>query len=341
MGKIFGQFIGGVIIALQLLMIVYLVIIIDKSSLPERGQEISNLTNLPIWINVPCPSLQPEVKRTWLEYVSAFFTGVASLACIQRIRKVNKKNRTNIPTWDTVVDAVNRSITSSKPIDRSMFDIIITVYVTITFFALAVGLVFSVGKLWAIFGIFHNVMEVFIVSALLRMTRVNYVILITLIYSVVSTGAFSQLPWYWDAMFFKFQGLILDFMIPVLFSIVAYQNHVQSDEESQPLIDTNSTNSRLKGLGYLVFAAFVHLIGNISDVVGNDSSISITVFNLSYFVAFPIYAYYVYKDKTDKDNSVKPIQANITVFDFVLLFLWGTTASGISTLIGIKELRCT
>ncbi|CAG8718871.1 7059_t:CDS:2, partial [Rhizophagus irregularis] len=323
MGKIFGQFIGGVIIALQLLMIVYLVIIIDKSSLPERGQEISNLTNLPIWINVPCPSLQPEVKRTWLEYVSAFFTGVASLACIQRIRKVNKKNRTNIPTWDTVVDAVNRSITSSKPIDRSMFDIIITVYVTITFFALAVGLVFSVGKLWAIFGIFHNVMEVFIVSALLRMTRVNYVILITLIYSVVSTGAFS---------------LILDFMIPVLFSIVAYQNHVQSDEESQPLIDTNSTNSRLKGLGYLVFAAFVHLIGNISDVVGNDSSISITVFNLSYFVAFPIYAYYVYKDKTDKDNSVKPIQANITVFDFVLLFLWGTTASGISTLIGIKEL---
>ncbi|EXX60296.1 hypothetical protein RirG_181220 [Rhizophagus irregularis DAOM 197198w] len=326
MGKIFGQFIGGVIIALQLLMIVYLVIIIDKSSLPERGQEISNLTNLPIWINVPCPSLQPEVKRTWLEYVSAFFTGVASLACIQRIRKVNKKNRTNIPTWDTVVDAVNRSITSSKPIDRSMFDIIITVYVTITFFALAVGLVFSVGKLWAIFGIFHNVMEVFIVSALLRMTRVNYVILITLIYSVVSTGAFS---------------LILDFMIPVLFSIVAYQNHVQSDEESQPLIDTNSTNSRLKGLGYLVFAAFVHLIGNISDVVGNDSSISITVFNLSYFVAFPIYAYYVYKDKTDKDNSVKPIQANITVFDFVLLFLWGTTASGISTLIGIKELRCT
>ncbi|RGB41652.1 hypothetical protein C1646_793102 [Rhizophagus diaphanus] len=309
MGTIIGQFTGGVIIALQLIMIVYLVITLDKSSLPERGQEISNLTGLPTWINVLCPSPQPEepeVKGTSLEYASSFFTGVASLVCIHRLRK---KNRTNKRTWDTVVDAVNRAITSDKPTDWSMFDAIITVYVTITFLVLVVGNVFSVGKLWAIFGIFHNVIEVFIIAALLRLT--------------------------------------LDFMIPVLFSIVAYENHVQSHEsldqieslgENQPLIV--KTNSRLKGLGYLIFAALVHLIGNVSDVVGNDSKISIAIFQLSYFVAFPIYGYYVYKDKEDKDKPVKPIQANITVFDFILLFLWGITASGISILIGIKELRC-
>jgi hypothetical protein len=67
-------------------------------------------------------------------------------------------------------------------------------------------------------------------------------------------------------------------MLPVLFSIVAYENHnenldqIESLGESQPLI--GETKSRLKGLGYLIFAALAHLIGNVSDIVGNDSKIS-------------------------------------------------------------------
>jgi hypothetical protein len=209
MGTIIGQFTGGVLVTLQLIMIVYLVITLYKSPLPERGQEISKLTGLPTWFNSPCPSLQPVSKRSSLEYASAFFAGVSCLVCIHRVRK---KNRTNKSTWDTIVDAVNKAIVSDKPTDWSMFDAIITAYVTITFLVLVIGLVFSVGKLWSIFGIFHNIMEVFVVAALLRMTKTNFVILATLVYSVVVTGAVSQLPWYWDAMFFKFQGKFFSFI---------------------------------------------------------------------------------------------------------------------------------
>ncbi|RIA91013.1 hypothetical protein C1645_875703, partial [Glomus cerebriforme] len=338
MGTIIGQVAGIIVVTLQLAMVVYLTITLYKSSWPERGQEMSDFTGLPTWFTVPCNYLQTMSKKTSLEFASVFVTGVASLVCL---RKGKKRYKTIGATFKAITNAIvptqenqentthNGATNSGHTIPWSIFDAIITVYVIITFIAMVAGSVFGVGKLWAIIGIFHNIMEVFIVGALWHRTKANYIILIALVYSVVVTGAISQLPWYWDAMFFKFQGLILDFILPVLFFIVAYENLDQSGENQSlleghlPTLPTHPT-SRLKGLGYLFFAALVHLIGNVFDVVGNDSGLSAIVFPLSYFVSFPVYAIYVHKDK-----QKKPVQTNITGFNFILLFLWCATASAI------------
>src|ERR1043165_1455784 len=78
------------------------------------------------------------------------------------------------------------------------------------------------------------------------------------------------------------------------------------------------------------------------------------VFQLSYLIAFPIYAIYVRNFQKTKhrrqrvDRALKSADrfsanmtyqgANLTDFEFILLFLWGLTASGVATLIGVDRL---
>ncbi|CAG8714007.1 6927_t:CDS:2 [Funneliformis caledonium] len=299
MGKVreIVRVVGIFLVPLQLAAAIYLAATIKNSSWPERGQEMSSITGLPIWFVAPCPHRSPGSERTTSEFASAIVTGVASFASIF-IKIMGILNIKSIlqNLFDLIPGKKEQSLLSSRyqryhVIDDNSkekrpslkipgvhqtlihFNTIITAYVSTTFIALIAGLIFGVGKVWGFFGIFHNIMEVFIVAALCNRSNKRYIvsILIILVYSVVVTGALSQLPWYWDMMFFKFQGkfffvlrLILDFILPVLFFIVAFES--------------TSEFTRLENVGYLVFASLVHLIGNVVSVVGNDSESSYVFF---------------------------------------------------------------
>ncbi|CAG8662734.1 4414_t:CDS:2 [Funneliformis mosseae] len=337
MGKVreIVRVVGIFLVPLQLAAAIYLAATIKNSSWPERGQEMSSITGLPIWFAAPCPHRSPGSERTTSEFASAIVTGVASFASIF-IKIMGILNIKSIlhNLFDLIPGKKEQSLLSSRyqryhVIDDNSkekrpslkipgvhqtlihFNTIITAYVSATFIALIAGLIFGIGKVWGFFGIFHNIMEVFIVAALCHRSNKRYIvsILIILVYSVVVTGALS---------------LILDFILPVLFFIVAFES--------------TSEFTRLENVGYLVFASLVHLIGNVVSAVGNDSESSTIIFQSSYFIAFPIYAIYVhYSQKT-----LEPHQgADITVWDLILLFSWGATASLVTTLIGIKDLSCT
>ena len=64
-------------------------------------------------------------------------------------------------------------------------------------------------------------------------------------------------------------GLILDLILPVLFFVLPREG---SNGETQPLI--NKQTIPLPHVTYLTFAALVHLIGNVTDIVGGDSELS-------------------------------------------------------------------
>ncbi|CAG8624365.1 5342_t:CDS:2 [Ambispora leptoticha] len=329
MATFFGQVarvVGIILVTLQLVVIVYLAITINKSPLPEREQEKSNFTGLPVWRIAPCPHALSASKETVSKYVSAFVTGITSLYCIYIKTKGNfKRQRSAIPNETVTSDeTVNSAIPNetinpvfstfagtSKSIDAEfitgtgtgareassiqwteiLFNSIITAYITATFLALVAGIILGVGRQWAIVGIFHNIMEVFILAALCHRSTANYV-----------------------------NGIL-----------------TTVSEERQPLLVPIRNLKKLKDLYFLTFAALAHLIGNISNVVGNDSESSEIVFQMSYLVAFPIYTIYV---RNSQKSGEQYQSARITVLDFILLFLWSATASAVVTLIGINRLSC-
>ncbi|CAI2192697.1 9763_t:CDS:2, partial [Funneliformis geosporum] len=302
---------------------------IHKSSWPERGQEKSKFTGLPIWSNAPClhnpppvSKMAPASKMTTLTCVSAFVTGVASLVCIYKTIKRDKRKQDG-PSLIRIYGSINEE-RDVNIWTLFLFDNIITAYIIATFIALIAGLVFGgVGKLRAIFGIFHNILEVFIVAALCHRTKAHYAagILVTLVCSVFVTGTISQLPWYWDSMFFKFQGKF----DPGFYSTGPLH-----------LVDHEKTNERsLKNLRYLTIASLVHLIGNIFNVVGNDSG-------SSYDEYIPFVILYQLSDIRHLRALLGEIQQQLpncqyNCFGFIFLLLWGASASAITILIGINE----
>jgi len=234
---------------------------------------------------------------------------------------------------------------------------ILTAYITVTFLALGTAIVVGgLGKLWSIIGIFHNIMEVCLLAALLQTGRkqFNFVIalLVVVTYGVLATAITSQLDWYYDSLFFKFQGLIWDFMLPLVFFRVAVyaKNNPPAnpdDPESTPLLSGgggstgSSTFNPPRQLGYLVFASFVHLIGNIFNTAGNDSPQTSLIFPISYLIAFPIYTLYVHNESNivNVEDSQKVFNVpDTSVYEFVLIFLWGLTSSAITTLTGVKNM---
>ncbi|CAG8714017.1 6928_t:CDS:2 [Funneliformis caledonium] len=194
MGKVreIVRVVGIFLVPLQLAAAIYLAATIKNSSWPERGQEMSSITGLPIWFVAPCPHRSPGSERTTSEFASAIVTGVASFASIF-IKIMGILNIKSIlqNLFDLIPGKKEQSLLSSRyqryhVIDDNSkekrpslkipgvhqtlihFNTIITAYVSTTFIALIAGLIFGVGKVWGFFGIFHNIMEVFIVAASIK-----------------------------------------------------------------------------------------------------------------------------------------------------------------------------
>jgi hypothetical protein len=318
-------------------------------------QKISNLTHLPIWEYAPIsPDILRERSTVILDYVSALVTGIASIIAIfYAARRIDNKlgnvmNRYSLLTSGDML-YINRISWTNY-----LLSFILTAYITATFVGLAAAIVFRLGKLWAVFGIFHNIMEVCLLAALLQTGRKQFnfaiALLVVVIYGVFATAGTSLLEWYYDSMFFKSQGLVWDFMLPLVFFRVAVyaKNNPPanfSDSESTPLLPGSATSGRTfnppRQLGYLVFASFVHLIGNIANTVGDNSPQSSLVFGLSYLVAFPIYTIYVRNESNvNMDDSQKVFDVpDTSVYEFTLIFLWGLTSSAITALVGINNMN--
>ncbi|CAG8539645.1 10172_t:CDS:2 [Acaulospora morrowiae] len=270
-----ARFLGPFIITIQLIVAVILFNRVRPFPPPPK-QELSGLTNLPIWEASPDDSITKTAAANLAEIIAAIIGGIATLACIF-IKLSNGTFNPNPPTDDNIWT-------------KYLFNTLISVYVSVTFLAVIAGAIISVGKLWSIIGIFHNIMEVCIVANLLHKSNFSYVsgLITIVIYSATASAITSQLDWYWDDMFFKFQGKFI-------YVLCSKHKPTQAEiGESAPLLGGSSGDNPYKG-SLLILASTVHLIGNISNVVGNNSNVSSIIFFGSYFFAFPLYAFYVHK----------------------------------------------
>ncbi|KAI8801621.1 hypothetical protein BJ742DRAFT_836029 [Cladochytrium replicatum] len=176
----------------------------------------------------------------------------------------------------------------------------------------------------------HNASEVAILILLTRTDgyKITYPIIIPYVSLVwaICTAA----PWPVDALFFKFQGLISDFLLVFYFARLYFANrshHSNSVSDRQALLneeeyegDHVSDSPLYKRISLLFWASFFHLVGNVL-VTFSPSFEANLVFVSTYFLAFPLYGLFAY-NLGPKDHIVRfhstPLKE---VFYFIPAFL--------------------
>ncbi|CAG8513661.1 10018_t:CDS:1 [Racocetra fulgida] len=173
-------------------------------------QKISNLTGLPTWNADSSHFTAINETVGVVEYVAAFITGVLAIICVYI--KIRKKPPAQTPGDEQPIG--NQPVAEEIIWTKMLFNTIVTGYIIVTFIALITGAVFELGKLWSAFGIYHNVLELCLAAALLQ-RGLNYIVglIVIVVYSISAVALTSQLDWYWDVTFFKFQGKIIYFVI--------------------------------------------------------------------------------------------------------------------------------
>nr|CAG8475469.1 6734_t:CDS:2 [Entrophospora candida]CAG8547589.1 14861_t:CDS:2 [Entrophospora candida] len=304
-GKI-GRIVGPIIVFLQLAVVIYLGFTVNFPDPPP--QKISNFTGLPVWeADDPSSESLYDKKVRLSDYVVALVVGLTSLLAIFfAARRID--NRLGSMMRRLRVSSEESLYINSLSWTTYILSFILTAYISATFLAVGANLIFHLSKVWAIVGIFHNIMEVCLLAALLQTGRKQFnfaiALLVVVTYGVLATAGTSQLGWYYDS-------LVWDFMLPLVFFRVAVYAKNHPPNQGNP--ETN--------------------------MVGNNSTQSLLLFNLSYIIAFPIYLIYVHNESNVEDAQKVFDVPDTSVYEFVLIFLWGVTSSLISAFIGVKNMN--
>ncbi|CAG8522714.1 12359_t:CDS:1 [Funneliformis caledonium] len=229
---------------------------------------------------------------------------------------------------------IDKNINKTSTIE---FDRLIAWYATFTALTGATFFTLDVGKMWVTTGVLHNAIEVMILYAVHQGGSVKsssfpaWII----IYVLITTALSLYLSWPADALWFKMQGLVLDYTLVIQFSRIFFGTCKGIGDESHRLFDvenpdrTTSGDSnrsenddvRDKSVGYflprytllLVFAAFAHIFGNVYVTIWSFEIASYILFSFSYCVSFPLYTYFVYLDT--HTVAMRPAQKYIVVPD--------------------------
>ncbi|RGB37780.1 hypothetical protein C1646_813117 [Rhizophagus diaphanus] len=199
------------------------------------------------------------------------------------------------------------------------FILLLSFYISLTGMAEITYWLFDVGKLWSVTGSLHNVLEVAILLLLHNGGKLKsnltfawlggYILLITILS--------MKLSWPYDGIWFKIQGLCADYAVIIQFIRIYFstrKNLREANDEQLPLntdeqvILPTSTNkisydeffpdsvSHPDQLILLILGSIAHLIGNIANSIWIRSTLAFQIFQLSYVVTWPLYAYYIYVD---------------------------------------------
>jgi len=233
--------------------------------------------------------------------------------------------------------------------------------------------VIDVGKLWVVLGTLHNTLEFCILFVMVAATHRS-------LYSYFYTGLFAYwlftqavcivVPWPTDAVYFKFQGLILDFALCINFYRLMQANnrislaeddtideydpaeptvlisHIQkattptilassaADSTSSSTITPATAKTTVlagnNSIHLLLVAATIHTLGNCVTVV-SLAKWPFLVFQFCYGVTFPIYGYYVMRQPgASRMAWFKTSKGSETV-----VFGVSTLLSGIVSAVGI------
>ncbi|RHZ54301.1 hypothetical protein Glove_428g52 [Diversispora epigaea] len=220
------------------------------------------------------------------------------------------KNPPRNKKLSTIIVDADRE-TNVPSIDLNRF---ITAYLFATLANAITYFFFDTGKLWSGFGVFHNASELAILLLIgsggkIRSSAFGGVV--TTYVLTTAAGAFF-FPWPYDAAWFKLQGLIFDWALLTEFiriyfytskvirnnedNLLGFNQEEEENEEDNTHSYFPTVSNFPNQLLVLIFASTVHIAGNILNTLVIDEFYSFLLFQFSYCVTFPFYAYYIYLD---------------------------------------------
>ncbi|RUP12770.1 hypothetical protein BC936DRAFT_139796 [Jimgerdemannia flammicorona] len=172
---------------------------------------------------------------------------------------------------------------------------IIAWYTIVTFFSVVSFFILDISKLWSSFGAIHNLVEVSILLVMLFKGHVKgfrYLYSLQFLYILFTVVVCLILPWPYDAVFFKFQGLATDFAL--VFEFVRLYRVNKSTEyhtpgprrgESASLLPNSGENGHVveeeeieeephqletENVKILIAAATIHVLGNCATTLSDE-----------------------------------------------------------------------
>ncbi|KAI8813881.1 hypothetical protein BJ742DRAFT_787782 [Cladochytrium replicatum] len=198
---------------------------------------------------------------------------------------------------------VDTSVISDDYIPRVPLMNLIQVYIMATIISAVFVLIFDLSKMFAMAGALHNAAEVALIILLTRTDGPMIMYPIILAYLPVVWAVSTAAPWPFDAGFFKFQGLISDFLLffcTVRLYLANRYHHFHPTPEREAFLseeclseDDEYEGPVYKRIMFLVLASAFHTAGNLFATF-SPSFGAFLVFIGSYAIAFPLYGCFVF-----------------------------------------------
>ncbi|KAF0384725.1 patatin-domain-containing protein [Gigaspora margarita] len=180
--------------------------------------------------------------------------------------------------WSFKYTALNVFRYNGEKASTTFFNKLLAGCSIVTGIAAIALIIIDLGTLWTIIGVIHNYFEVIIIILLHQggnLAANNNIHLYGIIYLLIAEGVTILLQWPYNAFWFKFQGLSVDwvFFIQFMRLYFATKRNYREDyislsdnerkTEEQDLPDHHKQGYHLKHVLLLPFAAFCHIAGNV------------------------------------------------------------------------------
>ncbi|RHZ48703.1 hypothetical protein Glove_543g89 [Diversispora epigaea] len=338
---------------LCLLIVLCTFVTIDNNDVPE--QDISKRTGYPVW-HPPIGGMNGRGNDEKFVAVILFSSVmmISSGYFIMKWACNNSYNKRKITFFVSDDD---------KTVSTHGFNVILGLNCLVTALTSIMFLWLDVGKAFSSFGIAHNAIELIILVNMHyggRITSSTFVGTLSL-YVLLSTGLCIFLTWPYDALWFKMQGLCIDWALLIQFTRTYFntRKHIKNDSGVDPLIRDededdergersdvvyNSNNDVIVHQPYqillLIVALVFHLIGNVVSTIWIYELRSYEIFSFTYAISYPFYAYYVYLDT--QAISVLPRKVihlpDTTHWKIVLVTIFSMTLSFLTIRLGLPSI---
>ncbi|KAI8097865.1 uncharacterized protein B0P05DRAFT_522391 [Gilbertella persicaria] len=226
------------------------------------------------------------------------------------------------------------------------FNTLIMLYLIATFVATFTFALMNAGRIWASFGVYHNLFEIALMSHIfLRQKSLleRKFVFICFIYLLITMFIVIIVPWPLDALFFKFQGLATDFALAIDLGRLYYHNKSNYKQASVGTLvtddDEQDHNRKMKqvmmapphlNIKVLYIAATLHAVGNALVTFSNHFYLWV-IFQFIYAIAFPMYAYYCVAEP----NASRVSWYKVDYAKEVLVLVTGATLAGLCIAVGV------
>ncbi|RIB00318.1 hypothetical protein C2G38_2105848, partial [Gigaspora rosea] len=259
--------------------------------------------------------------------------------------------------WSFKYTTLNVFIYNGEKASTTFFNKLLAAFSIETGIAGIALIIFDLGKLWTITGTIHTYLEVLIIILLQQggnLDANHNIHLYSIIYLLIAEGATILLPFPYNAFWFKFQGLAVDWVLFIQFVRLyfATKRNYREDYISLPL-NASSDNEReteehnlpdhhkkgyhLNHVLLLPFAAFCHIAGNGLVSCFLASALAWYLFSFTYGFTCASLAFFVYLDTHLKPNKPKkPIFVpDHSIPNIVLITIISVTLSLLCLKIGV------